>query len=135
MKNITRYSALSLVMACLTLAQADTTHVGNYTADYTKTGDINFTAESGGVSFRQNYFSGLTNPDGTPLGGLAQSSGGVTATFHADPGLIFDKIYFGGMYGGMIQIQEAGASSALNWTVTGGTFTGPSTYGGSNNGS
>lgn len=120
--------SLALALAGFSTARADTIHNGSYTAEITKTGGMTFSALGiNSISFSHEHLTG-----GGPLS-FVQASGTLTATFQADPGLIFDKFSFGGMGGGAIFNEETGVYADFNWTVNGGTFiTGTPTYGGFN---
>lgn len=120
--------ALGLALAACSTTRADTIHSGNYTVEITRTGGMTATTAGNSIGFSHERVDGVT--PGTGPGSVSET-GSLTATFTADPGLIFDKLYFGGLAGGITAIEEGGASSRINWQVDGGTFSGPATYGGS----
>ncbi len=118
---------LALALAALSVARATTIHSGNYTVEISSTGGM--AAHTGGnsIGFTHERVNGVTPGTG---GGSVTASGSLVATFTADPGLIFDKLYFGGLTGGMVALDRGGASARINWQVNGGTFSGPTTYNG-----
>lgn len=120
--------SLGLVIAVSSpIARANTIHSGNYTVDISNTGGM--AAHTGGnsIGFTHERVNGFAPGTG---GGSVSASGSLVATFTADPGLIFDKFYFGGLTGGMTAIERGGATARINWQVNGGTFSGPQTYNG-----
>ena len=119
---------LALASVGLSTARATTIHTSNYTVEITSTGGMMVNAENNMFGFTHQRVDGVTPGSGP---GSVSESGTITATFTANSGLIFDKINFGGLAGGITAIEQGGASARINWQVNGGTFSGPETYGGS----
>jgi len=124
------YLTLSLILALagFCTVRADTIHAGSYTVEITSAGGMTAATAGNAIGFSHERVDGVA--PGTAPGSVTEI-GSLTATFTADEGLIFDKLYFGGLAGGITAIEQGGASSRINWQVNGGTFSGPDTYGGS----
>ena len=127
-------TALGFALVGAASSRAGTIDAGAYTINYTNTGDGAMTINlptgfsNNLVSFSHDHFTGAdTNT-------WADTTGSMTATFQAAPGKIFDKIYWDGINGGNIFNQGTSVRADFQWTVNGGTFTGPETYGGTDSG-
>jgi len=123
---------LTLNVTVLPSIQADTIHTGSLTVTWTPTGAVTVNTAPGSpnlLRFSHETLSGATDTPNT----YTIATGSLTANFQADEGLIFDKMYFGGISGGATFLEAGGAHSYMGWDVHGGSFTGPATYGGTNN--
>lgn len=122
---------MALKLTVVPLIQAGTLHTGSMTVTWTQTGAVTVNPGLGSpnlLRFSHEAVSGATETPNT----YTVFNGAMTANFQADAGLIFDKMYFGGLSGGATFLEAGGAHSYMAWDVHGGSFTGPATYGGSN---
>jgi hypothetical protein len=118
---------LALNLIAVSSIQAGTIHTGSMTVTWTQSGAMTLTSFGDLLRFSHETVSGVRTPNTH-----TSFNGSLVADFQADAGLIFDKMYFGGLSGGATYLDAGGAHSYLNWDVHGGSFTGPATYGGAN---
>lgn len=126
-----KIAALALVFSGAT--QANMVDLGTYSVDYTASSHLAIQWLDG---FGGLYFSMGGNSDwisGDPNLGYFYKSGSIAANFHAPSGKVFDKLFFSGTTGLFARNEAGGVNSKLDWTISGHTFVGDTTYGGFHN--
>ena len=76
------------------------------------------------VTLQSPVFVGTPSAQCAPDCSQNQTYRSVTATFQADPGLIFDRVYIGLRFGTWGNFAESSSSSSLEWTINGGSYSG-----------
>ena len=76
------------------------------------------------VALGSPQFSGTPSADGCATPCHSAMSRSVTASFHADPGLMFDRVFVGLDFGTWGNFAQSSSSSSLDWTINGGAYSG-----------
>ena len=124
-------TALGFALVGAASSRADTIDAGAYTIDYSSHGAAGVGLPDGWSNnlvglYPQQHVTGDNSP-------YLTVSGDLHATFQAQAGKIFDKVYFVGTTGAVYFNEDGGVYSRIGWTVNGGTFSGGPTSGGVEN--